>query len=38
MHPRGYLRLRLSARRLLLAATGLALTLGRELRGRARQR
>jgi hypothetical protein len=28
MHPRGYLRLRLSARRLLLATTGLALTLG----------
>src|SRR5262249_22684029 len=28
MHPRGYLRLRLSARRLLLAMTGLALTLG----------
>jgi len=28
MHPRGYLRLRLSARRLLLAATGLVLTLG----------
>jgi hypothetical protein len=28
MHPRGYLRLRLSARRLLLATAGLALTLG----------